>query len=92
MLQSKMTLPAEKTEEYLKGKEEMLSNTIRMTEAIRVELSVMMGCLSLNTIFSSREGLSLRAALTQMVLAGLPKSEIMSIVTDEIRKLVKGGK
>ena len=34
----------------------------------------------------------LRSALTQMVLAGLPKSEIMSIVADEIRKLVKGGK
>ena len=58
MLQSKMTLPAEKTEEYLKGKEEMLSNTIRMTDTLRVELSAMMGCLSLNTVFSSREGLS----------------------------------
>jgi GntR family transcriptional regulator len=34
----------------------------------------------------------LRAALTQMVLAGLKKAEIMSIVTDEISNLLKGGK
>ena len=34
----------------------------------------------------------LRAALTQLVLAGLPKTEIMTIVTDELRGLLKGNK
>jgi GntR family transcriptional regulator len=33
-----------------------------------------------------------RAALTQLVLAGLPKNEIMAIVTDELRSLLRGGK
>jgi GntR family transcriptional regulator len=32
----------------------------------------------------------LRTALTQMVLAGLPRSEIMSMVADELRALLKG--
>jgi GntR family transcriptional regulator len=32
----------------------------------------------------------LRTALTQMVLAGLPRSEIMGIVADELRALLKG--
>lgn len=31
----------------------------------------------------------LRAALTQLVLAGLPKTEIMTIVSDELRGLLK---
>jgi GntR family transcriptional regulator len=34
----------------------------------------------------------LRAALTQLVLAGLPKTEIMAIVSDELRGLLKGAK
>jgi GntR family transcriptional regulator len=34
----------------------------------------------------------LRAALTQLVLAGLPRSEIMSVVTDELRGLLKGNR
>lgn len=34
----------------------------------------------------------LRAALTGMVLAGLPRVEIMSIVQSELRGLLKGGK
>jgi GntR family transcriptional regulator len=34
----------------------------------------------------------LRAALTQFVLAGLPKTEIMAIVTEELRGLLRGGK
>jgi len=34
----------------------------------------------------------LRAALTGMILAGLPRAEIMSIVGDELRALVKGAK
>jgi GntR family transcriptional regulator len=34
----------------------------------------------------------LRAALTQLVLAGLPRSEIMAIVGDELRGLLKAGK
>ena len=32
----------------------------------------------------------LRAALTQLVLAGLPKSRILSMVADELRGLLKG--
>lgn len=32
----------------------------------------------------------LRAALTQFVLAGLPRAEIMAVVTDELRGLLKG--
>jgi GntR family transcriptional regulator len=31
----------------------------------------------------------LRAALTQMVLAGLPRTEIMAAVTDELRRMLK---
>jgi GntR family transcriptional regulator len=34
----------------------------------------------------------LRAALTQLVLAGLPRTEIMTIVGNELRGLLKGGK
>lgn len=34
----------------------------------------------------------LRAALTQLVLAGLPRAEIMSVVTDELRGLLKGNR
>jgi uncharacterized membrane protein len=53
LLQTKMTLPAERTEEYLKGKEEMLETTIRMGDTLRVELAFMMGCLALNFISMS---------------------------------------
>lgn len=34
----------------------------------------------------------LRAALTALVLAGLPKTEIMAVVSDELRGLLKGSK
>jgi GntR family transcriptional regulator len=34
----------------------------------------------------------LRAALTQMALAGLARGEIMSIITEELRGLLKGAK
>lgn len=34
----------------------------------------------------------LRAALTQMVLAGMRRTEILSVVTDELRGLLKGAK
>ena len=34
----------------------------------------------------------LRSALTQLVLAGLPKSRILSMVGDELVDLMKGGK
>lgn len=34
----------------------------------------------------------LRTALTQLVLAGLPRAEIMSLVAEELRGLFKGGK
>ncbi len=35
---------------------------------------------------------SVRAALTQMVLAGMRRAEIMSLITDELRGLLKGAK
>jgi GntR family transcriptional regulator len=34
----------------------------------------------------------LRAALTQLVLAGLPRAEIMSVVGEELRGLLRGSK
>lgn len=34
----------------------------------------------------------LRVVLTQLVLSGLPKGEIMQMVTDEMRALLKGAK
>ena len=34
----------------------------------------------------------LRTALTQLILAGLPRAEIMSIVSEELRGLYKGAK
>jgi GntR family transcriptional regulator len=34
----------------------------------------------------------LRAALTQLVLTGLPRAEIMAIVGEELRGLLKGNK
>jgi GntR family transcriptional regulator len=34
----------------------------------------------------------LRSALTQLVLAGLPKGKILGIVSDELRALTKGAK
>src|SRR5262249_21537257 len=42
----------------------------------------------------SREALrkSMRAALTQMVLSGMRRAEIMNLVADELRGLLKGAK
>ena len=34
----------------------------------------------------------LRTALTQLVLAGMPRAEIMSMVADELRALLKGAR
>jgi hypothetical protein len=34
----------------------------------------------------------LRAALTQLVLAGLPRAEIMTVVAEELRGLLKANK
>ena len=34
----------------------------------------------------------LRGALTQLVLAGLARAEIMAIVSDELRALLKGNR
>ncbi len=34
----------------------------------------------------------LRTALTQMVLAGMPRKEIMNVVSEELRKLLKGAR
>src|SRR5438270_223990 len=36
--------------------------------------------------------LPLRTALTQLVLAGLPRARIMDLVADELRGLLRGGK
>ena len=49
---------------------------------------------SSNTRPASREDLlkPLRAALTQMVLAGLRRADILRIVTDELRGLLKGAR
>ena len=49
---------------------------------------------SRQTSATSQEDLRkpLRAALTQMALAGLRRAEILSIVTDELRGLLKGAK
>jgi len=49
---------------------------------------------SRQTLVTDREELRkpLRAALTQMALAGMRRAEILSIVTDELRGLLKGAK
>jgi uncharacterized membrane protein len=52
MTQTKMTLPAERTEEYLKFKEEQLRITIDLMDWVRFLVGLMLGILSLNIIFS----------------------------------------
>jgi hypothetical protein len=34
----------------------------------------------------------LRTALTELVLAGMPRGEILNLVSDELRNLLKGAK
>lgn len=53
----KMTLPGERTEEYLRGKEEFLTTTLRLMDWVRVLAATMMSSLLLNIVFSSVEHL-----------------------------------
>ncbi|MBD0372504.1 MAG: DUF1648 domain-containing protein [Pyrinomonadaceae bacterium] len=57
LLTVKMTLPAERAEEYLRGKEEFLSTTLRLMDWVRVLVSLMMSALLLNVVFTSVEHL-----------------------------------
>jgi uncharacterized membrane protein len=57
LLTVKMTLPAERAEEYLRGKEEFLATTMKLMDWARVLVSVMLGALLLNIVFTSVEHL-----------------------------------
>jgi uncharacterized membrane protein len=67
LLTVKMTLPAERAEEYLKGKEEFLSTIMKMMDWVRLMVATMMGALLLNIVFSSVERLRHLSALAVVV-------------------------
>lgn len=67
LLSVKMTLPAERTEEYLRGKEEFLRTIMRMMDWLRVLLAAMMSALLLNIVFSSVEHLRHLVAIVALV-------------------------
>lgn len=53
LLGVKMTLPAERAEEYLRGKEEFLRVVMKMMDAVRFLVAAMMSALLLNIVFTS---------------------------------------
>jgi uncharacterized membrane protein len=57
LLSVKMTLPAERAEEYLRGKEEFLSTIMKMMDWVRLLVATMMSALLLNIVFTSVEHL-----------------------------------
>jgi uncharacterized membrane protein len=57
LLGVKMTLPAERAEEYLEGKEEFLRVVMKMMDYVRFFVAAMMSALLLNIVFSSVEHL-----------------------------------
>jgi uncharacterized membrane protein len=52
ILQSKMTLPAEHTEEYLKGKEDILSVNLRLMDWVRFLITILLGAITVNLVCS----------------------------------------
>ena len=50
LMQAKMTLPAQRTKEYLQSKEEVLKVNMQMIDIVRLFLSLMMGAISLSII------------------------------------------
>lgn len=63
----KMTLPGERTEEYLKGKEEFLNVTMRLMDWVRVLIATMLGSLLLNIVFSSVEQLRYLTTIAALI-------------------------
>lgn len=63
----KMTLPGERTEEYLRGKEEFLATTMRLMDWVRVLVATMMSSLLLNIVFSSVEHLRHLAIIAAVI-------------------------
>jgi uncharacterized membrane protein len=57
LLTVKMTLPAERAAEYLRGKEEFLNTVMKLMDWVRLLVATMMGSLLLNIVFSSVEHL-----------------------------------
>lgn len=57
LLTVKMTLPVERAEEYLKGKEHFLRMVMRLMDCMRVLVALMMSALLLNIVFGSVERL-----------------------------------
>lgn len=57
LLTVKMTLPVERAEEYLRGKEKFLATTMKLMDWVRVLVSVMLSALLLNIVFTSVEHL-----------------------------------
>jgi uncharacterized membrane protein len=57
LLTVKMTLPFERAEEYLRGKEQFLSMVMRLMDYVRALVALMMGALVLNIVLSSVEPL-----------------------------------
>jgi uncharacterized membrane protein len=57
LLTVKMTLPFERAEEYLRGKEEFLATVMKLVDWLRVLIALMMSALLVNIVFSSVERL-----------------------------------
>jgi uncharacterized membrane protein len=67
LLTVKMTLPAERAEEYLRGKEEFLRVILKMMDCVRLLVGTMMSALLLNIVFSSVEELRRFSALAVII-------------------------
>lgn len=57
LLTVKMTLPVEGAAEYARGKEEFLTNVMKMMDWARLMVAILLSALLLNIVFTSVEGL-----------------------------------
>jgi uncharacterized membrane protein len=68
LLGVKMTLPAEHTEEYLNLKEEMLGQTVKLMDWMRISLCVLLGGITSNIAFSSIERLHFLSSIVAVAI------------------------
>jgi uncharacterized membrane protein len=98
LLTVKMTLPAERTEEYLEGKEKFLRVIMRLMDWARLFTALMMGGLLLKIVFSSvphlnpldRLVLVLSFASTVLLVAGIIYFTVRLITIDRWLKRTAG--
>ncbi|HUQ33177.1 MAG TPA: DUF1648 domain-containing protein [Pyrinomonadaceae bacterium] len=76
----KMTLPAERAEEYLTLKEAALALTVRFMDWMRLLLGIMLGSLAANIAFSAVERLRFLSGVTAIAVWGSSLLMVVAIV------------